>query len=253
MKKMDKKAFLAADVQIWVVAFLVLAGLAVLFGFLFTLASPDFFIRNYFDDSNIIHLDEESNYLDFVNIYLNTPIKFNNKITTIKEILPLYCMDLDEKYLAYIKRISPYLFPNYYWFTVGCIDEKSKCENTIYYNRAFIIDGAFKKLILKSEIRNPVPIDLPYIKNNKPCLIVESKANVRDHNYKIDPSSTNKEFNKRISKISETINPVLSPNGELWYFTDKGFCNINKDDCVNAIFFTKEDIINCNGDYECLI
>jgi len=258
---LNRKAFLAGDTLVYVYSILALTVIAVVFSIVFALATPENKLKELLSREYTTEIVKpEIQVYDYINYYLNTNLKYEKKLVSLKELLPLYCYNQDENLKKYIQRITYNLLPKEIGVHTLCIDKNSKCEDLLGTSDSkgsrFIKSNNF--FIQEGNLKNPKLITL-YGFNKNICLEIES-INILEDNF-IEQTFSEKEFKNKIeaaeNRVKETglnkespSTTLLSPKGDLWFFTRKDWCNINEDDCHKNKYISSEDLIKCNGDYE---
>ena len=182
---MNKKGFLAGDVMVYIVSIAVLAVVALLFFGLFSylkITQPEK------PSSTEISSPKISVY-EYLDYYLNTKIRIDEKETSLIELIPLYCFTLDEKTGSYVKKLSSYLLPVEIGVSIGC--SLNEC----------------KEILDQGTIRNPTLIDLPsFSPKAHSCLLIETT------NYKTD-KLIESIYSSRIfeEKVKEPKLKLISP------------------------------------------
>ncbi len=262
---MDKKAFLGGDILIWIYSLLILVFIGIVFSVLFVFSSPDLSIKNYFNKADINPLSKISPTYDYINYYLYTKIRIDKRETSLSELIPIYCFNLDENYKEDIKRISAILSPDEVGINLWCDLKRTKCNRIIKYDdygeRLIDIDKENKLILSTGSLTQPNLLNLPGLNlNSNICLELEVKH--FDKNKLITRINSEQEFERKVKEILKTDNEILGLNindfyllsqtKDLWYFNENMWCNLGQENYSKCQKFFSEEFIKCKGDYSCL-
>lgn len=267
---MNKKAFLAGDTLVYIYSIISLTIIAILFAFLFySLQAGSFLGLNKEKNLNLSTINSNIDSYDNLNYFLNTKIRAKGKLTSLSELIPLYCYTNDKEIGNYIKNIGINLFPRQLGITIGCSAKKEACPNFVS-KYGFLDISKFDKVpILQGSIYSPKIFDIPGLKYpSHYCVEIQNGKHPTDphkDNFQIERISSDKLFEEKVKAAEARVKEIglnrpdpegstllLSPAGDLWFFTRADWCNIIEDDCSKYINFKSEDLIKCKGDYLCL-
>ena len=251
---MNKKGFLAGDVTVFIWSLISFAIIAAVFFAIFL------FVQTPAPGETNLPAKPELKVYEFLDYYLNTKIRVNDKETSMLELIPLYCYNKNPEFAENIRKISFILFPVFTSRELGCINENVKCKNLPDSRNSLgtrLVYSSAPNLLIFSEVNSKETkmIEIPgFLENSKACLEISEDYDVAEF---IDITYTENEFETKVKEkssfkgLSDKKSFLISPSRYIWRYNDNVWCSVLDEtdiyaNCLKGI--SAPDLINCRGD-----